>query len=438
MGPTETLDSQLEGNWLAESAREAFGSACARYALRAQKVSADGGGVLVVEQDPLDYAAAVLTALLRGIPVFLGNPRWGRAEWEQLENGPLSLRVWGGERSGEVLASFPGAPGPGPWKGYIMIPTGGTGGRLRFAMHTMKTLYAAARGLQSYLGGRALSSLCCLPLFHVSGWMQLVRAWSSGGRVCFADISSLAQIGWPAAAELGVEQISLVPTQVYRLLGGSASTRWLESFQYVWVGGGPMGESLREHLGRTGVRAYPCYGMTETAAMVAVCEPEIWREYPEVPACSLPHAKCLVNNGEILVRSLSLFHGYFPNTPVVQETFSTGDEGCSAGNNGFRVLGRRDRFIISGGEKVDPLEVEKGIRRTGMVDDVLIHSCPDPEWGQSVVAWIKLRPGQDLESLRFRLAGEVAPPLRPRKWHVTDDMPRLENGKPDWHRITQG
>lgn len=426
----------LEGHWLPEPARDEFLRKLDDYLKKGGEESLHGKAVLVMEPDPPSYAAAVAAALDRGIPVFLGNPRWGFNEWKQLESLPVTLRVWGGGRNGETLS--PGNSSPDPWRGHVMISTGGTGGRLRFAMHTLDTLSAAANGLRSYLGGRSLNSLCCLPLFHVSGWMQIVRAWASGGCVYFADLPSLAGAGWPRAEELGVEQISLVPTQVYRLMGEPEGVSWMESFRYVWVGGGPLGESLREELGRTAIPAYPCYGMTETAAMVAVCEPEIWRKDPGLAACALPHAKCTVKDGEVVVRSSSLFRGYFPDMPVKREFYATGDEGMEAGDGRFRILGRRDRFIITGGEKVDPLEVEKGIRGTGMVEDVLVHGAPDPEWGQVVVAWLQLSPGKQLGDVQTRMSQLVAPPLRPKRWHVVDQMPRLENGKPDWGRIRKG
>ena len=72
---------------------------------------------------------------------------------------------------------------------------------------------------------------------------------------------------------------------------------------------------------------------------------------------------------------------------VADGCYLTDDEGCFDAEGRLRVIGRRDRLIITGGEKVDPLEVEQALRRTGAVQEVLVLGWPDPEWGHRVVAF---------------------------------------------------
>ena len=67
--------------------------------------------------------------------------------------------------------------------------------------------------------------------------------------------------------------------------------------------------------------------------------------------------------------------------------YMTDDEGCFDAQGRLHIIGRRDRLIISGGEKIDPLEVERALRRTGAVDEVLVLGWPDPEWGHQLVAF---------------------------------------------------
>jgi len=62
-----------------------------------------------------------------------------------------------------------------------MIPTGGSSGQIRFAIHTWETLMASVRGFQQYFQLNQVNSLCVLPLYHVSGLMQFLRSFTTGG-----------------------------------------------------------------------------------------------------------------------------------------------------------------------------------------------------------------------------------------------------------------
>ena len=64
-----------------------------------------------------------------------------------------------------------------------MIPTGGTSGKIRFAMHNWETLTASVKGFYRYFGETHVNSFCVLPLYHVSGLMQFMRSFITGGRL---------------------------------------------------------------------------------------------------------------------------------------------------------------------------------------------------------------------------------------------------------------
>ena len=116
-------------------------------------------------------------------------------------------------------------------RGLIAIPTGGSrGGSLRFALHYWANLKAQSAILQDFLGSGAIHSFCCLPLYHVSGWMQIIRAIVTGGQIVLHRFDALDHVlSMVEASEgRGLEEfcLSLVPTQLERcLLQGAAFLR---------------------------------------------------------------------------------------------------------------------------------------------------------------------------------------------------------------------
>ena len=117
---------------------------------------------ILLEEDPIEFAAAFFAAVWVGQPVALANPRWGANEQSEFER---------------LLREHPVDPGA------ILIPTGGTTGGVKLAVHDWASLCAAVEGLCDFLGGGPIHSCCVLPLYHVSGLMQIVRSFLTGGTV---------------------------------------------------------------------------------------------------------------------------------------------------------------------------------------------------------------------------------------------------------------
>lgn len=120
--------------------------------------------LVLAEPDPLCFISGFLAALSTGTPLLLANPQWQSQEWQQVAAIlPQNFIAWG-----TVPPLDPqGAEEPLP-EGWILIPTGGTQGRLRWAIHTVATLQAAVIGLQSHLQQGVIHCLSILPLYHVS------------------------------------------------------------------------------------------------------------------------------------------------------------------------------------------------------------------------------------------------------------------------------
>ena len=389
--------SALQRDWIIGVSGAAFRRRVQRRVatLRALGAAAFRQGVLVAERDPVKFAAAFFAAVYLRVPVALANPRWGCREWgevaEQLDPamvfGKAMLAVGRGRKEVPKVSAA-----------TILIPTGGSTAGVRFAVHRWDTLVAAAEGLRSFMGGGPLHHACVLPLFHVSGLMQIVRAFVSGGVVAFPCFEALREGRFPKLAE-GAFCVSLVSTQLRRLMAAEKARRGLARCRAIFLGGGPVPESLLGEAREFSLPVCLSYGMTETAAMVSVLPSDAFRKGETSAGFCLPHLRVEILAedgscrpvgvpGRIGVSGASLFEGYHGQArPNLLEGYRTDDEGYFDQGGRLHVLGRSDRMIVSGGEKIDPLEIEAAILKTGAVEQVLALGWPDDEWGERLVVF---------------------------------------------------
>jgi O-succinylbenzoic acid--CoA ligase len=224
--------------------------------------------------------------------------------------------------------------------------------------------------------------------------------------------------------------ISLVPTQLQRLLGRAEAAEWLRRFRAVLVGGGPAWPELLDRAADARLPLAPGYGMTETAAMVASLRPEEFLRGRRGCGTALPHAGLTLDeDGVIQITAASLFRGYYPDWRNVADAWSTGDFGRFDEQGGLHVLGRRDDVIISGGKKIDPAEVEAVLRSAGQFVDVAVVGVPHTEWGEMVVAcYPDDAKAPDLACVEAHLASKLASHKRPKRY-VPVAWPRTAQGK---------
>lgn len=326
-------------------------------------------------------------------------------------------------QTGLVLAQ-PAAEGEAR-TGWLCIRTGGTGGAVRFARHDEATLAAAVRGCAAHFGLERIDAVDVLPPYHVSGFMARVRCAATGGRHLPWSWKELAA-GRAPTLPAGAWVISLVPTQLQRLLALPAAADWLRRFAVVFVGGGPLWPDLAAAAATAGLRVAPVYGMTETAAMVTGLRPEEFLAGRRGVGCALPHARVdLAAEGVVQVAGESVFRGYWPALDGTRR-FVTEDLGRWDEQGGLHLLGRRDAVIITGGRKVQPADVEAALRASGEFADVVVLGLPDPEWGEAVVACY---PPGDRPPDVSRAVAALAAHQRPKRFIALADWPRTPHGK---------
>lgn len=390
-------------------------------------------GVLILERDHAAHLAATLRALDQGEPAFLGNPRWSAPLLDEaLRQVPVGCRVLGAEASPRGVAP---CDWPSAWRGRLMIPTGGTGGRVRFAIHDRASLRGAALSLQAALAARGLSpvihGISLTPPWHVSGLMPAIRARETGGAFAVLDgrlrpEDPLPEADLPAG---GARVASLVPAQLDRVLSRPEGEAWLRRFDLILLGGSSVPSPLQAAIRRGRLPVALTYGMTETAAAVALAWPEDL-EAGAIPAGRpLPGVSFACAEGRIKVSSPGLCRGHWPASPA-RAPFETGDLGEVLADGRVRVTGRADRILVSGGEKVDPARVEAALTGPGLARAAHVFGLPDPAWGGLVVAVVVARPEAE-PALRAAAEKGLEPAARPRRYLFVDTLPFDTRGKVD-------
>ena len=452
------------------------------------------GCILVTELDPLNYLAATIAVMEANGSVILGNPHWSEMDWKQVAALNLVQTVWGAEpyclsglsipngSNPPVVARQPSVTLP---ERSLLIATGGSSGQLRWAHHTWATLAAAVDGLQrsGLLPATPIHSFCILPLYHVSGFMQFVRSFLTGGDLVLMSFRSLGETLSTPQSEANLEKnsaisqailsqaifeadysnfcLSLVPTQLYRLLNLPAETQtaaidWLRQFQIIFVGGAALNTDLWERARTWQLPLAPTYGMTETGGMVATLSPTDFqlgntsqgRSFPHVNLQILPipsdfkEAVEGVNSpklGRIHLSGKSVAFGYFPpvdHLNLQSQMIVTNDLGCLDSEGYLYVQGRLDRVIITGGEKVFPERIETIVLATGLVQDVAVMGVPDADWGEKVVALIVLKTNGNqaelIQSIQTIVNLQLTAPQRPKAWITVSEIPRNDRLKTNY------
>ncbi|MGF1457752.1 MAG: AMP-binding protein [Leptolyngbyaceae cyanobacterium] len=441
----ELLQVRQGEPWLITAAGESFWSRLAHY--QQALASQPPREILLVAEHPVEFLAAFLAAIQSPGRVWLANPQWGQQEWAQVASQCHADVVWGLspamestvrgwlERYRQDSSLRPRSVSSAP---QILIATGGSSGNLRFAVHTWQTLTSAVQGFCAHFDCSAVDAYCVLPLHHVSGLMQALRCWLSGGQLVVQPFRELLDHG---AIALSTDNsfISLVPTQLQRLLQSDRGfVPWLQAFDAILLGGAPAWPDLLARSRALNLPLAPTYGMTETAAQVATLLPQEFLQGQSGSGRALPHAQLFIYSkaaqplptgevGQIAIATPAL--AVATGNTRLSSPWLTGDIGYVDPAGYLHVLGRVQTLIMTGGEKVLPEEVEAAILATRLVSDVAVLGIPDADWGDCVVAVVASPNGQIPPALPPSLKGQLSPYKIPKRWLARPTLPRNRQGK---------
>jgi O-succinylbenzoic acid--CoA ligase len=254
--------------------------------------------------------------------------------------------------------------------------------------------------------------LCTLPLSHVGGLSILLRSVIGATTALVHERFDTERVLAALRDPDGPTIVSLVPTTLARLL--DAGLRHPPALRWALLGGAPLPDTLLARAARAGVPVAPTYGLTEACSQVTTFGVPLF--------CTRVR---LADDGEILVSGPTL-------SPDAGPVLHTGDLGAWDDEGRLRIVGRKADTIVTGGENVAPAEVEAILEAHPDVLEAAVLARPDVEWGEAIVALVRLRPGAaaDLDGVRTHAAARLARFKVPKELvAVVEPLPRTGSGK---------
>jgi O-succinylbenzoic acid--CoA ligase len=312
-------------------------------------------------------------------------------------------------------------PDPAP----LLIETSGSTGEPKRVVLARAAMRSSAIATAARLGGPG-QWLLNLPATYVAGLQVLFRSVLAGTEPVVQDGPFAAA----AAAMTGERRyVSLVPTQLHRMLADRAEAEALRTFDTVLVGGAAVPAALRSRAVEAGVRVVATYGMSET------CGGCVYDGHPLDGV-----AVAIGSEGRVRIAGPVLFDGYDGRPDLTAEVlrdgwFHTQDLGRLDEDGRLQVLGRADDVVLSGGVNVPGPAVAARLREHPAVEAVEVVGAEDAEWGQRVVACV-------VGDLSLDEARDWVAAVHPRTWAPRqlvrlEEIPLLPNGKVDRVRLQE-
>ena len=333
-----------------------------------------------------------------------------------------------------------------------LVPSSGSTGRPKLVELSRRAFRALARADAERVPPRVDDrALLCLPLSHVGGLSVVTRslaarrccvAFRSGGGGLLGSIAELAQ----SLEEERITLLSLVPPVLARLLREAPELAARAPLRAILVGGQACSAELFAAARACALPVLTSYGLTETCSQVSTLAfppPDTAPSKGGVIGVGfpLPGVEVRVVNGLIEVRGPTLFSGYLDGAATLDDDgfFHTDDRGAFDPELGLFVFGRASDLIITGGENVDPIEVEHALLACDGVEAASVFGIPDSEFGEQVAAALEISHGTafDERALFAALSQRLAAFKQPRALCLFDTLPRLGSGKLDRRQIRE-
>ena len=300
------------------------------------------------------------------------------------------------------------------WKSdspFVGVKTSGSTGEPKRMMVEKKRMLNSARITCDFLGLKAGdTALLCMSLDYIAGKMMVVRSIERGLKLITVEPS-----GHPLRESIAphLSFAAMVPMQVYNSLQVPEEKERLMQIKHLIIGGGAIDEGMERELRDFPNAVWSTYGMTETLSHIALrrisgAEASDWyTPFPSVEISQSPDGCLIINAPE-----------------VCAETLVTNDIVEIKGNS-FRILGRKDNVICSGGIKLQAEEIERELKPFVRVP-YIISKRKDEKFGEVVVL---LTEGSTEEAKA--ICEQHLPKYHiPKAYIHIDQIPLTETGKP--------
>ncbi len=345
--------------------------------------------------------------------------------------------------------------------------TSGSSDRPKGVMLTNRNVYlhalsviAAGQTSRTTLGEMSCRSvfLHTIPLFHANGWGVAHTITLVGGTHVMIHHFSPAEVFHLIERER-VTSCAMVPTMVTALVNSAEREKHdLSSLEVISIGGAASSPTLvKEAEQRLGCAVISGYGLTETCPTLAKSAPKVdvpWEEEKRyasqamtgfaIPGVELrvldangnevPHNGTAT--GEIAVRGDGVMEGYWrqpeATRAVMQDGwFHSGDIATVDPHNYLQIVDRKKDIIVSGGENISSLEIERAILAHPCVYEVVVIPVPDEKWGEVPKALVVLKAGAQVtaaELIKF-CRSHLAHYKCPHSVDFIESLPKTGTGK---------
>ena len=251
------------------------------------------------------------------------------------------------------------------------------------------------------------TALLCMPLEYIAGKMMVVRSLIAG-----LNLYTVKPSGNPLKElDIVFDFAAMIPLQVYNTLRSDVGILRLEQIKNLIIGGGSIDKELEEKLKDFPNPIYSTYGMTETLSHIALRQINgknsslNYRTFNSVEVC-LSEEKTLIINAPL----------------VNKDTLYTNDVAEIYCDGTFRIIGRKDNIINSGGVKIQIEEIES-LLKPYIKNDFAITSLPDSKFGEIIVLLI-----QEHINL-LEISNHLPHYYIPKKVFVVKEIPITKTGK---------
>jgi O-succinylbenzoic acid--CoA ligase len=285
----------------------------------------------------------------------------------------------------------------------IMFTSGTSSAQPKAAVHSFGNHIYSAMGSNELITLHSNSRwLAALPFYHVGGLSIIFRVMLA--KACVV-IPKPDEKLIDVLRRYSLTHLSLVPTQLQQTLKNKSAISRLQKLKTILVGGSGIPQSLIEQSIKYKIPIRLTYGLTEMSSQVAtslIITPNPASRNVGV----LRYRNVKIRNSEILVKGKTLFKGYFKNAklsrPLTKDGwFRTADLGALSDGNGLRVLGRKDNMFISGGENIQPEEIEKTLLEIPKIEEAVVVAVSDAEFLNRPAAFLKFKNSTQLSTDRI-------------------------------------
>ena len=295
----------------------------------------------------------------------------------------------------------------------LLVHTSGSTGKPKPMLVEKRRMEASARITCGFLGLRAGdTALLCMPLDFIAGKMVVVRSLVWGLRLVAVEPSGHPLKGLTESPTFA----AMVPMQVYNSLKVEEERRLLRDIKHLIIGGGAVNSDMAEELRGFPNAVWSTYGMTETLSHIALrrlsgAEASEWYEPFDGVGVTTSADGCLVIDAPAVCAQ-----------PLVTNDIAE----IAPDGRRFRIRGRRDNVVCSGGLKLQLEEMEARLQPHLNVP-YMISKRPDDKFGEAVVL---LAVTDDMESVCEVCRKHMPRYEQPRYFLAVSELPMTPTGKP--------